>query len=213
MSDENENGNVDVAALQAELAAKDEALKEVRQEAASKRVALKAFDGIDVDEYKTLKSQSTQAAQAELETKGKFDEAKAVIVSSYEDKLKVSSDKYASLEGKYKSVVVNDKLIAAAAKQNAFNPSQVAVVLKDNVRLDADGNVEIVSGDGKTLYNEKGDNLSIDDYVVDYLKDNSYMVRGVESGSGSKGGEHKSEESTKLTPQEKIARGFAASKK
>jgi len=208
MSEENKDTEVSVAELQAELAKKEELLAETRKEAAERRIKLKDFEGVDVEEYKTLKATAAELKQKELETSGNFEAAKEAIVKSYEDKLSDKDNRIMSLEDKYKSVVITDKLVSEASKQNAMNPTQVAVLLKDNIKLNDSGNVEIIGADGKVRFNDKGDPISVDAFVSEFLTENKFMIRGVESGSGSAGGDHKVEDAPK-SAFEKIASGFS----
>jgi len=194
--------------IQEELIKKEDLLAETRKEAAERRVKLKDFEGVDLEEYRALKTEAEKNKQKELETTGNFEAAKQAIIDSYESKLKEKEQKVSTLESKFKSVVVNDALIASAAKQNAMNPEQVAVLLKDNIRLNEDGGVEVVDGSGKVKFNEKGDAVSVSEYVSEFLTENKFMVRGAESGSGSTGGEHKADANVPRSPLEKITAGF-----
>ena len=194
--------------MQAELAKKEALLAETRREAAERRVKLKDYEGIDVEEYRALKAKAEELRQKELEQSGNFEAAKQAIVESYEAKVQEALTKAQTLEQKYKSVVINDRLLEEAAKQNAMNPKQVAILLKDNIKLSDDGNVEVVDETGKTRFDEKGNTISIDKYVADYLAENKYMVRGVEGGSSSTGGEHKAPSAPK-TALEKVMRGLS----
>jgi len=200
----------EIAALQAqaEKATQLEAdLAETRKEAAARRVALKEFEGIDVDEYKALKESAKTAEQASLESAGKWEEAKAAIVSGYEEKLTAAQQKAKDLESKYKKAVVNDAIVSTAAKLNAINPSQISMLLRDNIRLNENNEVEVINKDGKPTFNEKGDLLKVDDYVSSFLTENKYLVKGVEAGTGSAGGEHKAP-AAELSGQDRLARGL-----
>jgi len=183
-------------------------LSSTRQESASRRVELKRFDGVDVEEYNTLKTGAASAAQKELETSGNFEEAKAAIVSSYDEKLNEANKRAASIENKYKKLAVNDAIVNSASKLNAINPAQLSMLLKDNVRLTDSGDVEVLNAEGKAKFNGEGNLLSIDSYVEDFLKENQYLVKGPNSGGGSKGGDHKATE-TNLTGTARLTKGLS----
>ena len=221
MSIENENENTNVEAtnvtptveeLQAELAKKDELLKATRAEAAERRVAAKSFEGVDIEEYRQLKAAAAEQAQKELESKGKFEEAKEAIVTSYNDKLNVANEKLSSLESQLTALKVNDGILSAAAKQNALNPEQIVLLLKDNVKLNSEGQVEVVNAEGKTQFDENGNLVSVDEYVSTYLSSNSHLVRGVSAGTGSTGGQHKAA-TQELRGGDRIAAALAARRK
>jgi len=201
---QNQNGNEDLAA---ELERLKEELARTRQEAAERRVALKKYADVDPEEYKTLKQKMEEIKQKELEEQGKWEEAKKAIIDNYESKIKEYETKYKDITSKYKKVVINDKIINSAAKFNAINPSQIAVLIRDNVTLNEKGEVEVLNEDGKPIYNEKGELLSVEEYVKNFLTENQYLVKGPIGGTGSKGGQHKPE-NTPSDPLERLKAGL-----
>jgi len=195
--------------LREELEIKDKLLKEARAEAAERRIKLKEYEGIDVDEYKQLKSKLQEEQQQKLEKDGKFEEAKKAIIDSYEAKIKEMNEKLETFQSKYKKAVIDDTLINAAAALNAHNPQQIAILTRDNITLDEDGSVTILSGDGKPLFNGQGEKVGVKEYIEDFLSKNPHLVRGAEPGTGSAGGKHKgAEEQRPMSPAERIAAGL-----
>jgi hypothetical protein len=55
------------------------------------------------------------------------------------------------------------------------NVEQVKTLLKPNVRLNAEGEVEIVDQAGAVRYNDKGKALGVDDLVRSFLDDNPHF--------------------------------------
>ena len=85
-----------------------------------------------------------------------------------------------------KSIKVDGALLDTAAKLKAVNPQQVVTLLKDNVRIDKAGQVEIVDPKTKQVrYNDKGEHLSIENLVSNFLTANSHFVAASPSGSGT----------------------------
>jgi len=67
-------------------------------------------------------------------------------------------------------------LTSAAAKYRAVNADQVKALLKNNLRLNSDGEVEVVDSKGSTRYSEKGTPLSVEDLVKEFLDTNPHFV-------------------------------------
>lgn len=72
---------------------------------------------------------------------------------------------------------VNSPLLSAAAKYRAVNADQVKALLAQNVRLNADGEVEVVDEKGSVRYNDAGEPLQVDDLVRGFLDSNPHFVQ------------------------------------
>ena len=77
-------------------------------------------------------------------------------------------------------------MLNAASKNKAINPEQVTNLLKNNVRLSEDGRVEILAENKQPRYNSKGELLSVDDYVSEFITQNPHFQSATPRGSGSK---------------------------
>lgn len=74
-----------------------------------------------------------------------------------------------------KDYKVNMPLLSAAAKYSAVNAEQVKALLSSNVRLNNEGEVEVVDGKGAVRYNDAGEALSVDDLVREFLDLNPHF--------------------------------------
>ena len=90
---------------------------------------------------------------------------------------------------KYKNEIkkerIDNSIMAVASKNNAINPSQVVSLLKDAIKLNDDGRVEILDNNSNIRYNEKGNLLTIEEKVKEFLQANPHFSVSGKSGTGS----------------------------
>jgi hypothetical protein len=75
-----------------------------------------------------------------------------------------------------KEYKINTPLVSAAAQLKSVNPDQVRALLQPNVRLNADGEVEIVDAKGTVRYNDKGVAFTVEDLVKEFLTVNPHFA-------------------------------------
>jgi len=66
--------------------------------------------------------------------------------------------------------------LSAAAKYRAVNPDQVRSLLQQNLRLNSEGDVEIVDSKGSVRYTDSGAPLAVEDLVKEFLDSNPHFV-------------------------------------
>lgn len=129
----------------------------------------KKFDGVDVEEYRSLRQQA-EARQIEEATKrGEFEK----VLQDMAAKKDAEIQKRDSIIKEYK---VNTPLLESAGRYRSVNPEQVKALLASNVRLNADGEVEVVDVKGSVRYSDSGTPLSVDDLVKEFLDSNPHFV-------------------------------------
>jgi len=151
----------------------------VKQRLAKERASIyKKLDVDDLDTAITAVKQSRDADEKEKIKKGEFEQI-----------LKEKSDEYgkkiSGLESELKDIKINRALLSSASKNRAINPEQVVSLLQSNMRLNDTGNVEILDKNGITRYNSKGELLTTDELVNEFLTQNPHFVTATPSGSGS----------------------------
>ena len=77
-------------------------------------------------------------------------------------------------------------ILSAAAKYNAVNADQVKALLSNQVRMNADGDVEVVDSKGSVRYNDKGEPIGVEDLVREFLDSNPHFVSAGASTTHSK---------------------------
>jgi len=143
----------------------------------------KIFKELGTEDLNVAKSALEEKEAKELEIKkqrGEFDE----IIKTQADK---SNSEIANLKKQLQQIKVNDSLLSSASKHKANVPDQVVQLLKSNVKLNDEGKVEILAENQQPRYNTKGELLSVDEYVQEFLTQNPHFQSATPSGSGSTG--------------------------
>jgi hypothetical protein len=133
----------------------------------------------DIEELKQLKSKAEQARTEEAMKKGEFEK----ILQELATKKDAEISKRENVIREFK---VDVPLINAAAKYRSVNPEQVKALLKSNVRLNNDGEVEVLDNSGSVRYSDKGVALSVDDLVREWLDTNPHFVQPTPATTNSK---------------------------
>ena len=143
----------------------------------------KIYKELGTEDLNVAKSALAEKEAKELEIKkqrGEFDE----IMKTQADK---SNSEIANLKKQLEQIKVNDSLLSSASKHKANVPDQVVQLLKSNVKLNDEGKVEILAENQQPRYNTKGELLSVDEYVQEFLTQNPHFQSATPSGSGSQG--------------------------
>lgn len=123
----------------------------------------------DPEELRSLKQQAEAKAQSDAIKRGEFEKTLSELAAKKDAEIQ----KRDSVIKEYK---VNSPLLSAAARYRAVAPEQVKSLLSSNVRLNTDGEVEVVGNDGAVRYNDAGAPLAVDDLVREFLDSNPHFV-------------------------------------
>jgi hypothetical protein len=135
---------------------------------------------IDLDQARqVLKERDDANLQAQKE-RGEFESILKDTVSKKDQEIN-------AYKTKLHQTLVDGALLTAASSNNAVNPDQVSTLLKNQVRLSDDGTVEVLDNNSVARYNDKGDLLSVNEAVSEFLTANPHFVRATQGGSGSMG--------------------------
>jgi hypothetical protein len=135
---------------------------------------------IDLDQARqVLKERDDANLQAQKE-RGEFESILKDTVSKKDQEIN-------AYKTKLHQTLVDGALLTAASSNNAVNPDQVSTLLKNQVRLSDDGTVEVLDSNSVARYNDKGDLLSVNEAVSEFLTANPHFVRATQGGSGSMG--------------------------
>ena len=91
----------------------------------------------------------------------------------------------ADWKSKVKTINVDNSILSLASKNNAIAPDQVVSLLKHEVNYNDDGRVEILDNNKNIRYNTKGELLTIEDRVNEFLDANPHFRKGSLAGTGS----------------------------
>tara|TARA_R100000231_G_scaffold138406_1_gene116681 strand:+ start:4015 stop:4725 length:711 start_codon:yes stop_codon:yes gene_type:complete len=89
------------------------------------------------------------------------------------------------IKSEVKAERIDKQILALASTNKAINPDQVVSLLKSEVQLSEDNRVEVLDQNGNIRYNEKGQPLSVEERVKEFLDTNPHFRQGSLSGSGS----------------------------
>ena len=139
--------------------------------------------------YKKLGVEDLDIAINAVKTQKEAEEKQRIQKGEFEEILKTRTQEFnkekQNLESQLKDIKINKSLLSSASKNKAINPDQVVELLKDNIKLNETGNVEILDKNGVARYNKLGELLSTDELVQEFLTQNPHFVSATPSGSGS----------------------------
>jgi len=139
--------------------------------------------------YKKLGVDDLDIAVTAVKTQKDLEEKQRIQKGEFEEILKTRTQEHqkekSQLESQLKDIKINKSLLSSASKNKAINPDQVVELLKDNIKLNETGNVEILDKNGIARYNKLGELLSTDELVQEFLTQNPHFVSATPSGSGS----------------------------
>lgn len=137
--------------------------------------------GIDLDEAKRALEEKQAAEMEAAKQRGEFEKVLKETVGKKDQTIQ-------SLQERLHQIQVDGALLNAASSQSAVSPEQVSALLRNNIRLGDDGNVEVLDKSGTVRYNDKGELLSVNELMSEFLIANPHFVRATPGGSGSTGG-------------------------
>jgi hypothetical protein len=141
---------------------------------------LKPYEDLgDVNELRALKEQAAKKAQEESLKRGEFEKILQEMAATKNEEIK----KRDIIIREYK---IEAPLINAAAKYRAVAPEQVRALLKSNVNLNEEGDVEVLDAEGKVRYNDAGQPYQVEDLVKEWLDSNPHFVAATPSTSSTK---------------------------
>ena len=80
---------------------------------------------------------------------------------------------------------IDNSVLSVASQHKAVSPAQVVSLLKDEIKLNDQNRVEILDKNNNIRYNEKGNLLTIEERVKEFLDTNPHFRQGSLSGTGS----------------------------
>ena len=133
------------------------------------------------------KLQEEEKQKAEILKQKQLEEAKtkADLEKIMQERLQEKDQELSRYKNQIKKEKVDNSILSVASNNNAISPSQVVALLKDEVKYTDDGRIEVVDNHSNVRYNEKGELLTIEDRVKEFLDSNPHFRKGSLSGSGS----------------------------
>lgn len=141
---------------------------------------LKPYEDLgDPETLRQLKSEAEKKATEQAIKRGEFEKTLQELAAKKDSEIQ----KRDLLIKEYR---VNTPLLSAAAQYRAVNAEQVKALLQHQVRLNQDGEVEVVDTNGSVRYNDAGAPLGVNDLVREFLDSNPHFVQATPSTTNSK---------------------------
>ena len=141
---------------------------------AEKKKQQRIFEEMKKKEEEALKEKQIQEAKT-----------KADLEKLMQERIAEKDQEINKFKNEIKKERVDNSILSVASQNNAVSPSQVVSLLKDQVRLTDDNRVEILDNNSNVRYNPKGELLTIEEKVKEFLDSNPHFRKGSLSGSGS----------------------------
>jgi len=140
-----------------------------RMKSSLKSKLLKPYEELgDPDELRQLKADAESKRQAEQMKRGEFEKTLQELAAKKDAEI-------SKRDAVIKEYKINTPILSSAAKYNAVNAEQVKALLNNNIRLSDSGDVEVVDGKGSVRYNDRGEAISVDDLVKEFLDTNPHF--------------------------------------
>ena len=133
------------------------------------------------------KLQEEENQKAEILKQKQLEEAKTKqdLEKIMQDRLSEKEQELNRYKNQIKKEKVDNSILSVASSNKAISPAQVVALLKDEVKYNDDGRIEVVDNNSNVRYNANGELLSIEDRVKEFLDSNPHFRQGSLSGSGS----------------------------
>ncbi len=151
-----------------------------RMKGSLQKKLLKPYEELgNPDELRSIKTDWEKRQQEQAIKRGEFEKTLQDLAAKKDAEI----SKRDSIIKEYK---VNTPLISAAAKFRAVAPEQVKALLSNNVRLNGDGEVEVVDERGAVRYTDSGEPLGVEDLVKTFLDTNPHFVQSTPATTNTK---------------------------
>src|SRR5210317_1379052 len=133
------------------------------------------------------KLQEEEKQKAEILKQKQLEEAKTKqdLEKIMQERLSEKEQELLRYKNQIKKEKVDNSILSVASNNQAINPSQVVALLKDEVKYTDDGRIEVVDNNSNVRYNAKGELLTIEDRVKEFLDTNPHFRKGSKPGTGS----------------------------
>lgn len=133
----------------------------------------------DIEELRALKTQAEAKKLEDAKKRGEFEKVLQDLAAKKDEEIRRRDEVI-------KEYKVNSPLLSAAAKYKAVAPEQVKALLSSNVRLNDQGEVEVVGADGTVRYSDNGTAVGVEDLVREFLDTNPHFVQASPSTTNAK---------------------------
>jgi PIN domain nuclease of toxin-antitoxin system len=133
----------------------------------------------DPEQLREIVSQHQKIQQEQALKRGEFDR----IIQELAAKKDAEIQKRDRVIESFK---VEAPIVDAAARYRAVNPEQVKALIRNQVRLGAEGEVEVLDEKGSVRYDDSGKPVSVDSFVQSWLQSNPHFVSAAPATTNTK---------------------------
>jgi hypothetical protein len=123
----------------------------------------------DPDTLKQIVSEHQKAQQEQQLKRGQFE----TVIQELAQRKDAEIQKRDKIIESFK---VETPIVDAAARYRAVNPDQVKALIRNQVRLSPEGEVEVLDEKGVVRYDDSGKPVSVDSFVQSWLQSNPHFV-------------------------------------
>ena len=110
---------------------------------------------------------------------------KAEIEKLMKERIAEKDQEIINMKDMIKKEKIDNSVMSVASKMHAINPKQVVELMKSNIKLSDDNRIEVLDKHNNIRYNDKGELLTIEESVKEFLDANPHFSQGSKSGTGS----------------------------
>lgn len=133
----------------------------------------------DPEELRALKAAAEAAREEQQLKRGEFEK-------TLQEKMAAKDAEIQKRDQIIREYRIDNPLLTAAAKYNSVNPEQVRTLLKGSVRLNDQGQQEVVDAGGNVRYDDSGKPIGVDDLVREFLDSNPHFARPTPATTNTK---------------------------
>jgi hypothetical protein len=147
--------------------------------AVMKKVASKYEELGDPDTLRQIVSEHQKIQQEQQLKRGEFEKV-------LQEKMSAKEAEIQKRDRIIESFKVETPIVEAASRFRAVAPDQVKALIRNNVRLNPEGEVEVLDDKGQARYDDSGRLLSVDSYVQEFLSKNPHFVSAAPATTNTK---------------------------
>ena len=141
---------------------------------AEKKKAARQMEEIKKKEEEALREKQIQEAKT-----------KADLEKLMQEKIAQKDQEIQRMKNEISKERIDNQILSVASSYKAVSPQQVVSLLKDQVKLTDDNQVQILDNNSNIRYNEKGQHFTIEETVKEFLDANPHFRQGSKAGTGS----------------------------
>ena len=123
----------------------------------------------DPEQLREIVSQHQKIQQEQQLKRGEFDRVIQELAAKKDAEIQ-------KRDRVIESFKVEAPIVDAAARYRAVNPDQVKALIRNQVRLSPEGEVEVLDEKGVVRYDDSGKPVSVDSFVQSWLQSNPHFV-------------------------------------